>query len=60
MKLKVVALPIAGQVEPKKWTFTAAGAGFKQQDARAMAEERIIKQIDTDTNMSLNLTKQNQ
>ena len=59
MKLNVIALPIAGQVEPKKWTFTAAGAGFKQQDARAMAEERIIKQIDTDTNMSLNLINQN-
>ena len=60
MKLNVVTLPIAGQVNTKKWTFTAAGAGFKQQDARAMAEERLIKQIDTDTNMSLNLINQNQ
>jgi hypothetical protein len=56
MKLNVVALPIAGNDDPKKWTFTAVGSGFKQQDARTMAEERLIKQIDTDTNMTLNLT----
>ena len=60
MKLNVVALPIGGQNDAQKWTFTAAGAGFKQQDARTMAEERIIKQIDTDTNVSLNLIHQNQ
>jgi len=54
MQLNVVALPVTGQADSKSWTFTASGAGFKQEEARAMAEQRLIKQITTDTNMTFN------
>jgi hypothetical protein len=54
MQLKVVELPMTGDADSKSWTFTVSGAGFKQEEARAMAEERLIKQITTDTNMTFN------
>jgi hypothetical protein len=54
MQLNVVTLPITGQNDSRSWTFIASGAGFKQEEARAMAEERLIKQITTDTNMTFN------
>jgi hypothetical protein len=54
LELDVITLPIGSQVEKQTWTFTAAGAGFTQADARAQAEERLIKQITNDTKMALN------
>jgi hypothetical protein len=54
MELDVETLPIGSPGQGQSWTFTAAGAGFSKADARAQAEERIIKQILTDTNMTLN------
>jgi hypothetical protein len=54
MRLEVTVLHVSGTVQSKTWTFTANGAGFKQGDARALAEERLIKQIGSDTKMSLN------
>jgi isoaspartyl peptidase/L-asparaginase-like protein (Ntn-hydrolase superfamily) len=53
MQLKVAVMPISGQSNGKTWTFTAYGPGFTKEVARQAAEERLIKQITTDTNMSL-------
>jgi hypothetical protein len=53
MELELTAFPLDASAEPRTWTFRAPGPGFKQGDARAMAEERIIKQIVSDTKMSL-------
>jgi hypothetical protein len=53
MQLKVAVMPVAGQSDGKTWTFTAYGPGFTKEVARQAAEERLIKQITTDTNMSL-------
>jgi len=53
MQLEVQVLPVTGTVQAGAWTFTANGAGFKRGEARAMAEERLIKQIANDTKMSI-------
>jgi hypothetical protein len=56
MHLEIVTLPVAGNLESRSWTFTANGAGFRRAEARIQAEERIIKQIETDTKMTLGTT----
>lgn len=53
MRLDVTVVPVVGQANPMTWTFTAYGPGFTKDIARGMAEERIIKQISSDTKMSL-------
>ncbi len=53
MQLEVVALPAAGQIESQSWTFSANGAAFRPADARMQAQERIVKQIETDATMTL-------
>ena len=53
MQLEVVLLPVSENGQSQAWTFTASGAGFKQAEARAHAEERLLKQIAADTRMSL-------
>jgi flagellar biosynthesis GTPase FlhF len=53
MHLEIVALPIAGKIQSQDWKFMANGAGIGPAEAREQAEERIIKQINTDTNMSV-------
>lgn len=45
MSLELMAAPTATSGQNRTWTFTAAGAGFKQSDARQLAEERLMKQI---------------
>lgn len=55
MQLEIVTLPVAGKGESQSWTLSANGAGIRRADARALAEERIVKQIDKATSMSLNL-----
>ena len=52
MQLQITAFSIAGG-QSQSWTFVANGSGFKQSEARLMAEERLIKQIGKDTKMSL-------
>ena len=59
MQLDVMAASLVGPAKSQTWTFTAVGSGFKEADARGMAEERLIKQINADTNMSLNLISPN-
>jgi len=51
MTLDVIAVPVSGQSDSKTWTFTAYGPGFTKEVARGAAEERLIKQIATGTNM---------
>ena len=59
MQLKVAVVPVSGQSDGKAWTFTAYGPGFTKEVARQAAEERLIKQITTDTNMSLDAITSN-
>ena len=54
MRLEVLALSANPDGDSTTWTLMAAGAGFNQKAARALAEERILKQISSDTKMSLN------
>lgn len=53
MHLQIVTLPVTAQIESQSWTLSAKGTGFNNADARMQAEERIIKQINNSTNMSL-------
>jgi predicted 2-oxoglutarate/Fe(II)-dependent dioxygenase YbiX len=59
MQLKVAVVPVSGQSDGKTWTFTAYGPGFTKEVARQTAEERLIKQITNDTNMSLDAITSN-
>ena len=59
MQLKVAVVPVSDQSDGKTWTFTAYGPGFTKEVARQTAEERLIKQITTDTNMSLDAITSN-
>lgn len=53
MHVQIVTLPVTGQIESQSWTLAAKGTGFNNADARMQAEERIINQINTNTNMAL-------
>jgi hypothetical protein len=52
MTLEVKLVSVSKRGESQAWTFTSSGAGFTKSDARKAAEERIIKEISTDTNIS--------
>ena len=60
MQVEMVALPIAGQVESQDMEIHGNRSGTPSSKTHEQAEERIIKQITTDTTMSLNLTQENQ
>lgn len=53
MDLEIVLLPVTGQIGSRSWKFSALGTGFRPGDARKQAEERIVKQIEADTKMSV-------
>lgn len=53
MRLDITAIPVDGNAAVQTWSFTAAGSGFSQTAAQAMAEERLVKQITEDRKMSL-------
>jgi len=53
MHIHVVTLAVSGTIESQAWTLAANGSGFSPADARMQAEEGIIKQIRSDTTMSL-------
>jgi hypothetical protein len=59
MQVNVTAMPVAAKGDGETWTFTANGVGFKRDDARSLAEERLIKQIAEATNMFLNFNPSN-
>jgi len=52
IQLEITAFSIADG-QSQSWTFVANGSGFKQTEARQMAEDRLIKQIANDNKMSL-------
>lgn len=52
MRFELTAISTANN-QKKSWAYIANGAGFKQTEARLMAEERLIKQIAKDTTLSL-------
>jgi hypothetical protein len=54
LQVEISLVPVSGNMQSQAWTFSANGAGFRQSDARSMAEERLIKQISTDTKMTFN------
>jgi hypothetical protein len=51
--LEVACLSVPANALAQTWTFISNGAGFKETEARAMAEERLANQILKDTKMSL-------
>jgi hypothetical protein len=53
MSLEISVLSVSATVQNQTRTFTATGAGFKNENARASAEERLVKEIMSDTNMTL-------
>ena len=53
VKLEVQVVPVASSIQNQTWTFTANGPGFSQGEALSSAEERLTKQINNDTTMSL-------
>jgi len=53
MELELAVFPTTASGDSQTWSFRATGPGFKQSDARAAAEERIIKQIAKHAKMSL-------
>lgn len=54
VRLEVLAFSFASR-DPKSWTFSANGAGFKRTEAIQLAEERLTRQIEHETKISLNL-----
>lgn len=54
MHLEILEISASQPDSAQTWTLSASGAGFTQKDARALAEERLIKQIVKDDKMSLN------
>jgi hypothetical protein len=58
MTLDVRIVSFSSRFQSRNWNFTARGAGFRQADARMQAEERLVKQINTDTNMAISSTYQ--
>jgi hypothetical protein len=54
MDLEIGIFDVKGTGDSSTYTLTANGAGFKENSARQMAEERLIKQIAKDSKISLN------
>jgi len=52
-RLEVAFLPFDMMRREQTWTYLANGAGFSLIQARSNAQERLLKQITGDTNMSL-------
>lgn len=53
LRLELLALPVALPGQNQSWDFMATGVGFRPQEARKLAEERLIEQIARNTNMVL-------
>jgi len=51
MELEVLLISSRNKDDKRTWTLKANGAGFKEADARAMAEERLVKELATDPNL---------
>ena len=57
MTLEVMLSPLAIGSQVQTWTLEAYGAGFDNNAARALAEERIVKQISKETNILFSVTQ---
>lgn len=55
LKIDVTIIPTKSSGNGESWTLTTDGVGFHQDEARSMAEDRLIKKIAEDTNIILNL-----
>jgi hypothetical protein len=53
LRLEVMVLPVGLSRENQSWNFAANGIGFRSQEARQAAEDRIVEQIAKHTNMVL-------
>lgn len=53
LRLNLIAAPLLGGNGEETWNFSAIGSGSNAPAARAMAEQRLVGQINNDTNMSL-------
>jgi hypothetical protein len=60
VQLEVMSMPIRAVNQNQTWMFVANGAGFHKADASLLAAERLIKQIEADTKMSLSQISYNQ
>ena len=54
LQLEVKAVSPSFGIGNKGWQFEATGAGFKPEDARSLAEERIFKKLTNNTPISIN------
>ena len=52
MRLVGTTISLKGMIESRSWSYSANGAGFTRSDARAMAEERLLKQIANDASFA--------
>lgn len=53
LELEVRFVPVVATQENQSWDFSANGIGMRPYEARQLAEQRIIEQIATSTNMVL-------
>lgn len=53
LSLELTTLPVGMTRESQSWNFSANGVGVRPQEARQLAEDRIIEQIVRNTNMIL-------
>jgi hypothetical protein len=53
LRLEVMALPVGLSRDNQSWNFAANGIGFRPEEARQAAEDRIVEQIAKHTNMVL-------
>jgi hypothetical protein len=53
LNLELTTLPVGMTRESQSWHYSSNGIGVRPQEARQLAEDRIIEQIGKDTNMVL-------
>jgi len=53
VSLEVAIVPVGDAVQSQTRIFSGTGVGFSQADAQSLAVERIIKQINADTKLTL-------
>lgn len=53
VRLEVAIVSVGGGIQSQTRTFSGTGVAFSQADAQSLAEERIIKQINADTKLTL-------
>jgi hypothetical protein len=53
LNLELTTLPVGMTRESQSWNYSANGIGVRPQEARQLAEDRIIEQIAKSTNMVL-------